>query len=177
MSMLSKELNTNELMYMRDQGMSNREIAKALDVSPATIYNWIGKQPKEMSRRNFLESIKRRSHADAQDRKIAMAALSEICEMRSNPLPSDEDTATIEAAPVEPVSIVELPTATGEAEDHLRVVRKTTVAEGSFARYYMNAMDSSVVVKFGAKKSVRLTGEEVTALAKEFSELATLICA
>lgn len=177
MSMLSKELNTNELMYMRDQGMSNREIAKALDVSPATIYNWIGKQPEEMSRRNFLESIKRRSHADARDRKIAMAALSEICEMRSNPLPSDEDTAAVESAPVEPVSIVELPTATGEAEDHLRVVRKTTVAEGSFARYYMNAMDSSVVVKFGAKKSVRLTGEEVTALAKEFSELATLICA
>ena len=177
MSMLSKELSVTELMYMRDQGMSNREIAKALDVCNSTIHRWIGKQPEEMTRRNRIEGNKLRRHADAQDRKIAMAALSEIYEMRSNPIPSDEDTNIVEAAPVEPVNIVETPTATGEAEDHLRVVRKTTVAEGSFVRYYMNAMDSSVVVKFGAKKSIRLTGEEVAALAKEFSELATLICA
>ena len=41
---LSKSVSIQELRYMRDQGMNNREIAKALDVSPATVGRYLGPQ-------------------------------------------------------------------------------------------------------------------------------------
>ena len=40
------ELSTSELLEMRKQGMSNKEIAKCLDISPQTVHNRIGGQGK-----------------------------------------------------------------------------------------------------------------------------------
>ena len=45
---LTDSVSVSELLTMREKGMSNKEIAKSLDVSPATIYAYIGKQPPEL---------------------------------------------------------------------------------------------------------------------------------
>ncbi len=46
---LLDDVTINELMTMREeQGMSNQDIADALGVNVQTIYNYIGKMPKEL---------------------------------------------------------------------------------------------------------------------------------
>lgn len=45
MRRLTEEISVGELMRMREQGMSNKEIAKQLDVTTGTIYRYIGAQP------------------------------------------------------------------------------------------------------------------------------------
>lgn len=39
------EVSISELMHLRDQRLSNREIAEKLDCSVETVYRLIGKQP------------------------------------------------------------------------------------------------------------------------------------
>lgn len=40
---LSDDVSISELLEMRKEGLTNREIAERLDVSPTTIYHYIGK--------------------------------------------------------------------------------------------------------------------------------------
>lgn len=42
---VARDVSISELMHLRDQRLSNREIAEKLDCSVATVYNLIGKQP------------------------------------------------------------------------------------------------------------------------------------
>ena len=42
------DISKSEMLRMREQGMSNRDIAKCLDIHYATVYNYIGKQGKRM---------------------------------------------------------------------------------------------------------------------------------
>ena len=48
-SKYGKEIRQAIAIYLRKRGMSNHEIADVLGVHPATVYNYIGKQPS----RNF----------------------------------------------------------------------------------------------------------------------------
>lgn len=48
---LLHDVSINELLTMRDSGMTNAEIAKSLDTTPATIRNYIGKQPAELRKK------------------------------------------------------------------------------------------------------------------------------
>lgn len=41
-------VSKSEMLRMREEGLSNRDIAKLLEVHPATVYNWIGKQGGRM---------------------------------------------------------------------------------------------------------------------------------
>ena len=41
-------VSPQEMMRMREEGMSNYEIAKSLDIAPVTVLRNIGKQPKGM---------------------------------------------------------------------------------------------------------------------------------
>ncbi len=47
---LTDSVSVEELLTMRECGLGNAEIAKRLDTSPATIYKYIGKQPKELNK-------------------------------------------------------------------------------------------------------------------------------
>ena len=47
---LMKDVSVSDLLVMRDSGMTNKEIASALDVSLATIYKYIGAQPPQMKK-------------------------------------------------------------------------------------------------------------------------------
>lgn len=53
-----KDVSISELMTMREQGMSNQEIANALGVTYQSILRLIGKQPKEVRReRSFTPEV------------------------------------------------------------------------------------------------------------------------
>ena len=41
-------VSKSEMLRMREQGLSNRDIAKCLDIHFATVYNYIGPQGKRM---------------------------------------------------------------------------------------------------------------------------------
>lgn len=43
---LGQDVDIHTMYHMRDQGMSNKEIAQALGVSYATVYKYIGKQER-----------------------------------------------------------------------------------------------------------------------------------
>lgn len=47
MTPLLADVSMAELHQLREEGMTNREIAEHLDVSVATIYRYLGKQPKK----------------------------------------------------------------------------------------------------------------------------------
>lgn len=49
MTPLLADVSMAELHQLREEGMTNREIAEHLDVSVATIYRYLGKQPKKGS--------------------------------------------------------------------------------------------------------------------------------
>lgn len=54
------QVSQSELFHMREDGMSNHEIAKALDVSYQTVLRAIGKQPAGMRKapvRNFVPPV------------------------------------------------------------------------------------------------------------------------
>lgn len=51
------ELSTSEILEMRKQGMSNKEIAKALDVSVPTIVRWIGAQGRRAKNREGVSKL------------------------------------------------------------------------------------------------------------------------
>ena len=42
---LGKEISKDEILRMRENGMTNTDIANAIGVSYATVYRWLGKQP------------------------------------------------------------------------------------------------------------------------------------
>ena len=52
MRRLTEEVSVDELMRMREQGMSNKEIAEQLDVTAGTVYRYIGAQPSRRWGRN-----------------------------------------------------------------------------------------------------------------------------
>ena len=45
---LIRDVSVSELMGMRESGMSNKEIASALDISYQTVLRFIGKQPSSL---------------------------------------------------------------------------------------------------------------------------------
>lgn len=41
-------VDRTELLTMRESGMTNSEIANALEIDKSTVYNYIGPMPKEL---------------------------------------------------------------------------------------------------------------------------------
>ena len=44
------DISKSEMLRMREEGLSNRDIAKCLDIHYATVYNWIGPQGGQIGR-------------------------------------------------------------------------------------------------------------------------------
>ena len=57
------ELNVGELLEMRKQGMSNKEIAKSLDVSVQTVFSRIGSQGRNSTKAEGVSRLPKKEIA------------------------------------------------------------------------------------------------------------------
>lgn len=118
---LYKEIDISNLQHLRDDGYSNAEIAKQLDVSTATVYRYLGANPPEIIARIKSEAWeKRRDQPERMrgpiERKIALDKPT---------FTADAETLVIHSDPVPTTPIANrLPTAT------LAVTCKTTIVTG-----------------------------------------------
>lgn len=60
MKKITSEVSINEMLELRKQGMSNKDIARALEISYASVLRHIGKQPERMDSIAALEPVKAR---------------------------------------------------------------------------------------------------------------------
>lgn len=82
------ELSPAEMMELRNQGMSNHDIAKALEIDITTVYKYIGKQGGRMERmKAFADSKpepKQEAAPEAHAVTYAPKVLSEMYEVGEN---------------------------------------------------------------------------------------------
>lgn len=107
-----KDLSKTELNTMRDNGMSNAEIARSLGCSPASVYNLIGAQPKEITRRSCQESARARTSRPVQSTSHSI---------QSAPAAVQEPTKAILAVKSAPILL------TGEFMDYVVSADKKTI--------------------------------------------------
>lgn len=62
----SKEAETKRMIYLREQGYSNREIAQKVGRCVGTVYHRIGAQAEDMSLSNIIQGSKNRAARNAQ---------------------------------------------------------------------------------------------------------------
>lgn len=145
---LSNDVSIQELLRMREDGMSNAEIAEQLDVHVSTIYNYIGKQPAGM----------RRPHPSKRSVDVLPPAIL-FGELELEP--------EVE----EPESKPEVEVETPFEKSELRVVSRITHLESFSARY----MISNGVVKITSKDMdmpvITFSKEELDGVVAELLEV------
>lgn len=73
------DITKSEMLRMREQGLSNRDIAKCLDIHYATVYNYIGKQGKRMENlAAFNEPKKERVETPTEEVKTSPRAMDSL---------------------------------------------------------------------------------------------------
>lgn len=75
---LMREVSMSELLHMREDGMSNHEIAKALDVSYQTVLRMIGKQPSSLRKpavRGFAMPVNASPVPEKEEPEACLAVL------------------------------------------------------------------------------------------------------
>lgn len=90
---LSSEVTISEMMSMREQGMSNQEIADALEISRVTVIRYIGAQPEHITKEKLSEGQQKRHErravatvATKPDEEIpaCLAVTSKVYELEGN---------------------------------------------------------------------------------------------
>jgi transposase len=78
------DISKSEMLRMREEGLSNRDIAKCLDIHYATVYNWIGPQGGRMENLAAFDEPKPKAvETPKEEQKTAPRAvdsLEMICE-------------------------------------------------------------------------------------------------
>ena len=84
---LVREVSPSELLHMREDGMSNQEIANALDVSYQTVLRVIGKQPSNLRKpavRNFAAPMNAAPIHEKEEPEACLAVLSRNVSLMGN---------------------------------------------------------------------------------------------
>ena len=143
---LKNEVSVSELLHMREQGMTNKQIASSLDVSVNTVYRYIGRKS---------EAVKR---AAVQGKPCPVP----------NPLHLEEEKPAIERAMKEEKKVekpaqkvVEGPQirSSEQYETNLPVLKERRIVElqGDYCVYEVDTGDKSVIMKNG-EESALVTG-------------------
>ena len=92
---ITDSISVSEMMHMREEGMSNQQIADRLDISIGAVYSHIGKQPKEMTEHNLANKKSRKDKklpvaeslpANTQVPELPRESFKERCERMANEL-------------------------------------------------------------------------------------------
>lgn len=75
---ITNTVSIAEMMHMREEGMSNQQIANRLGISIGAVYSHIGKQPKEMTERNLANKKNRKAKQLPVAESLSAAELPEM---------------------------------------------------------------------------------------------------
>ena len=125
---LTREISAGELLTMREQGMTNTDIARHLDISLPTVRKYIGPTPAELTNRARQEGARK-----AREQKSAQQVSAE--DTAQQPVPEPEPT---------------------EKTPAMRIVaeRRICELEGSLCNYEVDTGAGSVSLKDGASPAV-----------------------
>lgn len=187
---LTDSVSVEEMLTMRECGLCNAEIAKRLDTTPATIYKYIGKQPKELNRpsgwaghraKQEAEALERQRKEEAEARKKADALWQEKLEAALAAQAEEEARAVTDDFGVEelpeqkPVPVVFTCDADklNAWEGGLKVISRIAHAESERARYTIDTQNGTV--KVGHKNLVNNEVYDEGSLQKYIDELAEVL--
>lgn len=167
---LIDEVSIQELLQMREDGMSNKEIAKNLDVTYATVYALIGKQPAEMTHANRSANGKyygsRRRKYDAESSETA-APIPTLRLLKNAEIPSAENFMTANSVRNTDNSDTASALSDTDKETVLLVREQTTEVVGLCGEYIISAKDSNVRAKIGGVE-FDIKFDEFDAMCREF---------
>lgn len=167
---LTDSVSVEELLTMRECGLGNAEIAKRLDTSPATIYKYIGKQPKELNKPTGYHAHKARQ-SPVKPTNVVEAA-------QSVTLDEDEniDIFGVKELPdAKPVPVVFTCDADklNAWEGGLKVISRITHVESRDYRYTLDS--SNGTVKISNKRTAETVSWSKASLEDYLSELTEVL--
>lgn len=73
---LTETISMQELQHMREEGMTNRQIAEALDIGYSTVCAYLGRQPKGLRAKAGTYPSKKHAKPAAEGKKAVLRKLS-----------------------------------------------------------------------------------------------------
>ena len=154
---LTDSVSVSELMTMRESGLTNAEIAKRLDVTPAAIYKYIGKQPPEISKprgyaavmaKREAEALAAQRKEEAESRKQAEEAWTKQLAEALSEQEKAEAVTVDEDENLDIFGVDELPDKKPSESwtDGLKVISRITHAESAGYRYTVDAGADNVKI-------------------------------
>lgn len=136
---LQKEVSISEMLHMREEGMSNHQIAKALDVCDNTVYRYIGKRSAAVKK------------AEEQNKPAPVAKRLDGFEEVKAPAITVKPAAIRIAEDAPKIAVKDTPL--------LKTLRETRILDmkGSVCTYRVNTGDGSVEM-FDPDNSSMITG-------------------
>ena len=144
-----KDMDKTTLLKMREDGMTNAEIAVSLGCSKQTIYNIIGPMPAEMRKRIFRENGTRNLKAAKERREGGYTVERKM----QSYMPKSEKP--------EPE----------QAEAVLAVKRAPVMLSGAFMDYVVSADSKSVEVEKEGRVLMQIPAENLTTFIKELAAI------
>lgn len=198
---LTDSVSIDEMRTMRECGLGNAEIAKRLDVTPATIYRYIGKQPKELHKpcgragqraKQEAEAYERQKREDEEARRKAHELWEDKMEaarkeweeqnrIANDQIAPDEKVeddglvVTAEDAKVEYTSCFTTPTVSEEVIA-LRIISSVIHAESEDYRYRIDGENKTIRIEMKNPVSIRTyTADTLRAYINELNEALSLL--
>lgn len=155
------ELSVAELRYMREQGMTNHDIANAVGCSSATVSRYLsgyGKAPRRYERHDDLPETPKAEEVDA------FASIRGMLSEDGSP-----KTETVTEPVVEVKEPVKEPDYCG-----LEVLRNVLTVKGALCQYEIDLITGDVLIKDGTVEGV-LDRNGIYEMARELMRIHTLV--
>ena len=150
-----KEVSMDEMLHMREEGMTNHQIAKALDCCERAVYNYIGKRSKAVQKakeQNKPSPVSKRMDGFKEDKPMITVKPAAIRIAENAP------TVTVKPAPL------------------LETLREVRILDmkGSVCNYRVNTGDGSVEMLDPDNRSM-ITGmldkDSISVFIKELNQI------
>lgn len=93
---LTYDIDIHTLYSMRNEGMTNRQIAEKLDCSYQTVLNHIGPMPKEMQEKAIVEKQKRHRAPKVEKEETQKTELEPVAKLKQPKSEVEPDNSVIE---------------------------------------------------------------------------------
>ena len=159
---LSRSVSANEMREMRRLGMTNKQIADSLEISPTTVYRYIGKRSQDIE----WTSLQKQPTIDYTAAQVAKREPEEDTK--------EEVKADTKAEAKEEAKIEE------EGSKVLELVREVKIIDlrGALCTYHVDQRTGDVELGSDREESIvygMVSGDMLTRFIEELSEIRTML--